>query len=351
MATLNFVLPFLPTKPVGGAKNLFQFANRLQARGHDVAIYYSIRRPFKKQKTPVWLRWAITRWRLRQIKWFRLDPNIQQHVVPEVSDRYVRAADATMCTWWQMAFAVEKLSTDKGNRCNFIQDYELWTGQEDLVHRSYSLPIRHIVIAKYLQELVEKFSGIKPPLVNTPIDTSVFRVTHDPALREPATVIMMYSEELRKGSSHGLAALEMVREAVPSLKVTLFSVYDRPEKVPSWMDFVTRPSNLPAMYNQHAVFVSPSLGEGWGLPPAESMASGCAVVCTDIGGHRDYAWDGETALLVDAQEPRKMADRIIQLITDRDLRLRLSANGQRLIAHDFTWDAAVRALEENLLRR
>lgn len=349
MARINFILPFLPTKPVGGAKNMFQFANRLQAKGHDVAIYYAIRRPFKKQRTPVWLRLFVTRWRLRRVAWFRLNESIQQQIVPEISDRFVRDADASMCTWWQMAYAVSKLSASKGNRCNFIQDYELWTGQQDKVHESYALPIRHIVIAKYLQDLVEQQSGVRPPLVNTPIDTQTFRLVERPEQRPPASVIMMYSEEPRKGSAFGIQALELVKNQIPELQVTLFSVYPRPEGIPSWMNFVTRPQNLPELYNRHAVFVSPSLGEGWGLPPAESMACGCAVVCTDIGGHRDYAIDGETALLVESQQPEKMADLVIRMIRDSALRLRLSARGHQLITREFTWETAVAKLEENLL--
>src|SRR5689334_17178994 len=156
MARLNFVLPFFPTKPVGGVKNFYQFANRLTERGHEVTMLYSIRRPFKRQRTPVLLRLLITKWRARGTDWFKLSPKIKTAIVPEITDRYVPDGDATICTWWQMAYAVASLSKSKGKKCNLIQDYELWTGQEDKVHQSYSLPIRHIVIAEYLRKIVSE---------------------------------------------------------------------------------------------------------------------------------------------------------------------------------------------------
>jgi glycosyltransferase involved in cell wall biosynthesis len=349
MARFNFVLPSLPTKPVGGVKNMFQFANRLRAKGHDIVIYYSIRRPFKKQRTPIWLR--LLMWNLRKgnITWFPLDKSIVQKVVPGINDRHVRDADATMCTWWQMAYAVDELSPSKGLRVNFIQDYELWTGQEDRVHESYKLPLKHVVIAQYLQDIVEQYNGTRPPLVNTPINTDTFKLVKPAFERQPASVIMMYSEEQRKGSVYGIEALELVKKQIPELRVTLFSVYNRPASIPAWIDFHTRPSNLPELYNDHAVFISPSLGEGWGLPPAESMACGCAVVCTDIGGHRDYAIDGETSLLVKAKDVNAMAEKIIRVINEKDLRLRLSDRAHKLINTQFTWAVAVDRLEAILL--
>jgi glycosyltransferase involved in cell wall biosynthesis len=351
MARLNFILPSLPTKPVGGVKNMFQFANRLCAKGHDVAIYYSIKRPFKKQRTPVWLRLVISKLRQHKVSWFPLDSSIKQEVVSEVNNTNIRDADATISTWWQMAYALNELSASKGFKCNFIQDYELWTGQEDKVHQSYALPVKHVVIAKYLQDLVEKYNGTRPPLVNTPIDTTRFVINKPVRERPAASVIMMYSEELRKGSTYGLEALELVKKEIPGLKVTLFSVYERPAVVPVWMEFYRRPDNLPELYNQHSVFFSPSLGEGWGLPPAESMACGCAVVCTDIGGHRDYAVHDETALLVAPKDIYDMASRISKIVSNNELRWRLSEGGYKLIKTEFTWDSAVDSLERILLKK
>lgn len=351
MARINLVLPSLPTKPVGGVKIMFQFANGLLARGHEVTILYSVRRPFKKARTPVWLRFLIFKLRRSSVAWFDLDERIAQRLVPEISDRYVPDADATLCTWWQMAYAVNDLGASKGNKCNLIQDYETWTGQEDMVHQSYNLPIRHAVIATYLQEIVEKYTGRKPPLTPLAIDTTHFEMITPAKERSAATVIMLYSMESRKGSDYGIQALIKVKELVPDLRVTLFSVYPRPDTIPPWMEFYTRPVNLVELYNKHAVFFSPSLGEGWALPPAEAMSCGCAVVCTNIGGHRDYAFDEKTVLLAEPKKVMDMAEKIHRAITQHDLRLRLSAAAHQLITTEFTWAKSVLRMETFLLEK
>lgn len=350
MAQFNFVLPFLPTKPVGGVKNLFQFANRLAAKGHQITIYCSVQRPFKKSKTPVWFRLLLNRLSVHRVNWFSLHANIKLKVVPALKDQYIPDAQATLSTWWQMAYALADLNKSKGIKINLIQDYELWVGQEEAVHASYKLPIQHVVIARYLENLVFEHSGQRPILINTPIDTKKFIKTVPIEERNPLTVMMMYSEEPRKGSEYGLKALSILKQKNPTLKVTLFSVYDRPNHIPPWMDYYQRPDDLVSLYNQHAIFISPSLGEGWALPPAEAMACGCALVCTNIGGHQDYAIHMKTASLVETQNPDMMARAIEDLIDDQNLKNTLATAGHQFIK-SFDWDEAVSKLETILLNK
>ncbi|MCE7864547.1 MAG: glycosyltransferase [Bacteroidetes bacterium CHB5] len=350
MAQFNFVLPFLPTKPVGGVKNLFQFANRLAAKGHQVTIFCAVQRPFKKSKTPVWFRLLINRLSLSRVGWFDLHSTIKLKVIPALNDRYIPDAQATLSTWWQMAYALASLNTSKGIKINFIQDYELWIGQEEAVHASYKLPVRHVVIARYLEKLVFEQSGKKPTIINTPIDTKKFIKALPVEERKAATVMMMYSEEPRKGSEFGLKALSLLKEKVHELEVTLFSVYDRPAHIPVWMNYYQRPHDLVSLYNQHAIFISPSLGEGWALPPAEAMACGCAVVCTNIGGHQDYARHMQTAWLVEPQNPDMMAKAIEALINNQTLKNTMATSGYQFIK-SFDWDEAVNQLEAILLNK
>ncbi len=51
------------------------------------------------------------------------------------------------------------------------------------------------------------------------------------------------------------------------------------------------------LFNQATVFVQTSTHEGFALPPLEAMATGCAVVCTDAHGNRDFCVDGVNCLM------------------------------------------------------
>lgn len=344
---INIVLPFPVTKPVGGAKIMYEYANRLSLSGHKVSIFHSIKRPFKKSNTPLWYKQLLFKIRnVSRPKWFPLNENISSKIVPEISDKYIPDADVIIGTWWQMTYAINNLSKSKGAKFNLIQDYENWKGQVDKVDASYSLPINHLVIAKYLQNLVEEKTGIAPTHIPNAIDSKVFFQTTSPEDRNPQSIIMMYSEEERKGTSYGIAALKKLKEIYPSLKVTLFGVYKKPEQLPPDFIYYQRPANLRELYNESAIFLTPSIGEGWALPPAEAMACGCAVVCTNIGGHLDYATDGETAILIEPKNTEDTYQKIKKLLDDNELRIRMAKNGAQLISTSFSWEKSVKKMEE-----
>ncbi len=343
---INIVLPFPATRPGGGVKIMYEYANRLRERGHLVTVLHSIRRPFKKMRSPLW--WKLLNYKLRRAErpdWFPLHPAIRSVIVPEITDKYLPDADVTMSTWWEMAYMVRRLNPSKGRPFNLVQDYEIWKGNQELVHATYRLPIHHLVIARYLQELIEKHSGKQPVHIPNAIDTEKFFIEEPIESREEASVIMLYSKEPRKGSAFGIEALLELKKLVPALRATLFGVFAKPS-LPDWIDYQQKPADLRGLYNAHAIFFSPSLGEGWALPPAEAMACGCAVVCTDIGGHADYAKDGETALLVEAENVPSMVSRLHQLISNPERRMVLAKNGNAFIHGEFSWTASVDKLEK-----
>ena len=82
---------------------------------------------------------------------------------------------------------------------------------------------------------------------------------------------------------------------------------------------------LAVMYRLAAVFVFPSLYEGFGLPPLEAMASGTPVVTSNVSSLPEVA--GDAALLVDPYEPSAIADGIYRVLTDERLRQTLRRAG------------------------
>ena len=341
------ILPFPVTKPVGGARVMYEYANRLQQKGHQVTIFHSIRRPFKKSRTPLWYKQLV--FALRRVarpKWFKLHNDVQSRIVTAINDRQVTNADISISTWWQMTYALSALSSSKGKKFNLVQDYEIWNGYQERVDAGFRLPVNHLAIARYLQKLIfEKNGHIQPELIPNAIDNHRFFIEKDPALRDPYSVIMLYSEEPRKDTATGIKALELVHKQCPQLKVQLFGVYPPPVVLPVFISYIQKPAQLRNLYNSAAIFFSPSLGEGWALPPAEAMACGCAVICTDIGGHQDYAFHEDTALMVQPGNISDMVEKFLLLLADVNLRLRIAGAGNELITTAFSWERSVDKLE------
>ncbi len=344
---INLILPFPATKPGGGSKIMYEIANRLQEREHDVMIYHAIKRPFKKTNTPLFIKRLL--FAIRKVarpKWFPLHDAVCSVIVPQITNKYIRDADVVMSTWWQMTYAVNALSISKGKKFNFIQGYEIWAGHADKVEASYSLSFHHIVIAKYLEKLLLQKTGKNPIYLPLSIDDKKFFCKIDPHKRNPASVIMLFSKEAVKGSNSGVEALKKVKEMFPHLMVTFFGVENAPENLPPWITYHQRPNDLNQLYNDHAIFISPAISEGWALPPAEAMACGCALVLTNIDGHVDYALDNETALLVPVKDPDAMAEKIILLINNTPFRNKLCSNGMQLMRKQFNWDNTLNKLEK-----
>ena len=74
------------------------------------------------------------------------------------------------------------------------------------------------------------------------------------------------------------------------------------------------------MYSGAALVVNPSLGEGFGLPAAEAMACGRAVITTAYGGAAELIEAGRDALVAPAGDARALATAIDRLAADPMLR-------------------------------
>lgn len=97
---------------------------------------------------------------------------------------------------------------------------------------------------------------------------------------------------------------------------------------------------LPALYNGAFGFVYPSLYEGFGLPPLEAMSCGTPVIASNTTAVPETV--GDAALLVNPYDTASIADGILRLLDDADLRQSLSEQGLRH-ARQFTWDRTAQA--------
>ncbi len=85
------------------------------------------------------------------------------------------------------------------------------------------------------------------------------------------------------------------------------------------------------------VAVAPSLYEPFGLVAAEAMACGTPVVASDTGGLREILAGGH-GLSFPPEDAEGLADRIVEVLTDRSLAEDLVARGLRHIRTRFDWD-------------
>jgi glycosyltransferase involved in cell wall biosynthesis len=93
-------------------------------------------------------------------------------------------------------------------------------------------------------------------------------------------------------------------------------------------------TELRTLIRDAAVFVVPSLVEGFGLPVLEAMALGTPVVISDTPALREIA--GAAALTFDAHQPAGLAAALTKMLDEEGLSTRMSAAGQER-ARQFGW--------------
>ncbi|MCI0453735.1 MAG: MSMEG_0565 family glycosyltransferase [Candidatus Dadabacteria bacterium] len=94
--------------------------------------------------------------------------------------------------------------------------------------------------------------------------------------------------------------------------------------------------SMPKLYKAGNVFVFPSIKEGWGLVVFEAMASGLPVVASSIEPMTDYLKDGENALLVSPIDYESLAQKIIGILENAELRDKLLRNATKT-AQAYSW--------------
>jgi glycosyltransferase involved in cell wall biosynthesis len=95
--------------------------------------------------------------------------------------------------------------------------------------------------------------------------------------------------------------------------------------------------DLPLLYKMAEVFAYPSLHEGFGLPVAEAMSCGTPVLVSRDGALAEVV--GDAAVVVDALSVKSIAEGLSRLLSDGELRQKLSDEGKARAAR-FTWEAA-----------
>jgi glycosyltransferase involved in cell wall biosynthesis len=214
------------------------------------------------------------------------------------------------------------------------------------VDETYRLPLRKICISTWLSEIMRDKFGSASDVIVTPVDPGLFHEVPREADDGRLRVLMLHHEYAWKGVPEGLEAVARVRARHPRLALVGFGVKPPRAAVPYDEFHADLPQpRLAWLYSRCPIYLCPSWDEGLGMPPMEAMACGAALATYDNGGCRDYARDGETALVAPRRDVDALARALERLVDDVPLRERLARAGQTFIRREFDWDRATARLE------
>ena len=88
--------------------------------------------------------------------------------------------------------------------------------------------------------------------------------------------------------------------------------------------------------NSFDVFALPSLSEGMSNTILEAMATELPSVVTSVGANPDLVEESKTGFLIRPRDVRGLADRILQLVGDRELRRKLGQRARQKVESEFS---------------
>lgn len=169
--------------------------------------------------------------------------------------------------------------------------------------------------SRYIQEYVKNKMGARSYLIQNGIDLQKF----SPLEEKRVTNRILYMPRKNRQD------IDKIREILTSEPMEFVAADGLSE------------SELIREYQKSDIFLASGYPEGFGLPPLEAMACGCAVVGFDGRGAAEYMIDGVTAMVAEDGDCEVAAKKLQRLVRDTKLKEEIRARGME-ISRNYSLD-------------
>lgn len=296
----------------GGIRVQLAHADALIARGHRVRI--------------------VTKG--EPVTWRRSDAEFVY--VDNLLDYDARDDDFVVGTFWVTVPPAYEIAKEKA--VHLCQGYEgAFNAYQPIkaeIDAAYRLPIPKLVVSKSLIPICEQF-GDDVTFIGQVVDDEFYR-PHVPPENEPLRVLLSgQSQADLKGIEEGYGAVAHARWFHQKLELVRVSPWapSREEPLDSVEEFhvALTTSEMTRLMHSCDVLIAPNHAEeGFGLPAAEALASGLATVMTSIPSYLGFDDRRDYALFAPEQNAVELGEKLIELLSDADLRARLRKRGREV---------------------
>jgi glycosyltransferase involved in cell wall biosynthesis len=358
---INFILPGRGRRFSGGFKVMYEYASRMQQKGHNVTLIHTpYRSPYgntvHQLKSDISYLYGLVRldhWSANKI--FDFPKDLTQIWIPSMSEKTIPDADITVISFWHSALFSRKLSKNKGKVLYLVQEYEMYmTASKSIrnyMERGFSLCDAYAAISPSVENMLKECGTQVDAYIPNGIELENFKCSVPLTDVSRKRIGFPWRQESFKGTDLAVRVLEKIREQSDE-NLSIWAFGAKPKiKIPDWLEFYESPTTaeLEALYNQTMVFVTPSQYEGWGLPGSEAMACGAALVSTDSGGVNGYARSNYNALISNYNDENGLYENIMKIISNQSFRLDIALNGINDIQY-YSWQKAENSFEMLLVK-
>lgn len=325
----------------GGLKVIAAYGNALIRRGHNVKVLYPKRNIGLKNLIKLKSRKILLKEK-DHLDYF----NGELIEVPNFEEKYIPDSDCLIATAWETAESAKDYSERCGQKFYLIQGYETWSGDKEIVDRTFKYPFHKIVISEWLREEVQNISAqTNIPVIPNGKDFFLSESLGE-GLNRKYDLGMLYSSISNKRSIDGIEAIKIVKDHFNDLNVVLFGSEYPNLRLPKYFKFYRRPKQekIKSIYLSTRIWISTSLQEGFCLPVLEAISLGCAVISTNSLGVNDIIVDGKNGFLVEPKNPELLAEKIIKVMENKKIETEIALSGLSR-SKDFSWESSTDKLE------
>lgn len=165
-----------------------------------------------------------------------------------------------------------------------------------------------------------------------------------------------------KGVHTAIDALPLIKQALPEIKVRLTILGD--DRDQEYLERINNQINhisdidqvevifskpvpekeLINLFQHHDIFLFPSLYEPFSLTLIHALGAGIPTVASDSGGNPEIVHHLKTGLVFPKGNEKKLAESVVQLARNSDLRITISKNA-RCIARDYNFERMLGDIE------
>jgi len=312
----------------GGVRIIFEYANRLHARGWKVHFYSLGPRPdWFDLEDMNWMRFANYQ---DMIKFLSTDHKDVKKVA----------------TWWRTAKVLNEVKSVKelGTGYYLVQDIETSYYYRPFecedVARTYDFGFKMFTCNPWVTTLVNM------PCVGQAYDAKTFhKVKYEyPAVR---TVLAFMRRQALKGFSQLGEFSRLLKVKDQKAELVTVGVDGGIQLLGAHVTHLCKPNDeqMNGLYNRSGCFVSSSLHEGFSLTLLEAMACGTPVSCFNAEGNMSFCVDGENSLVAPKGDVETLSENVIRIFKDDVLRKKLIAGGFETARKYADWDGVIDKLE------
>ena len=193
--------------------------------------------------------------------------------------------------------------------------------------------------------------GVQAQVIPNIIDLDFFR----PAATEPPgdvsvklfRLVITRNLEPIYGLETAIRAMALVREELPNIRLEIAGSGPQREALQELIASLDLAAHVVllgrlerdevlSLYQRSDAMLNPTTVDNMPNSVLESMACGLPVISTNVGGVPFIVRDGESALLIEPNDPRAMADAVLRLARDLALRAHLRDTGLQEVT-SYSW--------------